>query len=69
MLRGQDGRFGARGIALKGAIAGAAIAIEYAWERKRPEGRAYRISTVCNFATAATMGAFAYRNTTIPAPK
>lgn len=61
VLRGQDGRFGVKGFAIKGAIVGVSFLVE----RKLGE-KHYKASSICNFALAGTMGWFAYHNTTIP---
>ena len=60
-LRGANGTFGARGIALKAAIAGGSVAIGYLMSR-RPRG-SVGAATLANFGMAATYGYIAHRNT------
>lgn len=63
LLRGPDGRFSARGIGLKAAIAGSAVAAQWALQRKNPgaaKGMAF-----ANFGMAGTFTGAAVYNQSI----
>lgn len=65
VLAGRGGKFGAKGVAIKGSINAAWIASQVVALRKNPENRAVAI---VNFAAASILGVLAYRNSTIPGP-
>jgi hypothetical protein len=60
LLAGRDGRFGKRGVALKGVLVGAALGTQYFMLKKNPQGSAY--AATANFAAAAVTGAVVARN-------
>jgi hypothetical protein len=60
LLRSSDGRFSGRGISLKSAFAGGAIAAQYFLLRKNPEAAGWAAGA--NFAAAAATGAVVVRN-------
>ena len=63
LLRSHDGRFGNRGMALKGALVGAALGTQWLVLKKNPQASAY--AATANFAAAAVTGAVVARNHTI----
>jgi hypothetical protein len=58
LLANGQGRFGGRGVALKGLLTGAAVGLQWVMVRKGPEGgkKAARVAAVSNFAMAAAYG-------------
>jgi hypothetical protein len=60
-LRGTNGTFGARGIAIKAAIAGGSVAAGYLISRRHQS--TMEAAALANFGTAATYGYIAHRNT------
>ena len=59
-LRGGDGRFGARGLAVKGGITVGLVGLQYVMVRKYP--RSWRFFSVVNFSMGAAYGGIAARN-------
>lgn len=57
LLAGSDGRFGARGVALKSAIVGGTLAAGYIFHRRHPA-----ISAAANAGMAAVTGVTAIHN-------
>lgn len=62
VLRSADGRFGARGIAIKAAISGGAVFAQWLLLRKNPEAEKY--AATANFLAATTFTSVAFRNAT-----
>jgi len=60
LLRSADGRFHAKGIAIKAAISGGAVAAQWLMLRKQPEGEKY--AAAANFMMSAAMGSTAVVN-------
>ena len=60
ILRGPGGRFSARGIGLKAAIAGGAVATQWALQRKNGEGA--KGMAIANFGMAGTFTGAAIYN-------
>jgi len=60
LLRGRDGRFDLRGVAIKGGISGGAILVQYLLLRKHP--RAEGAASVANFVFAGALGGVAAYN-------
>jgi hypothetical protein len=60
MLRSSDGRFSGRGISLKAALVGGAIAAQYLMLKKSPQAAGWAAGA--NFAAAAATGAVVVRN-------
>jgi len=60
MLRSSNGRFGARGIAVKSAIVGGALGAQWLLLRKNPKASGYAAGA--NFAMAAATSAAVARN-------
>lgn len=65
LLRSSDGRFGARGVSIKFAMAGAALAPQFLLHRNHT---ATRLFTVVNFAQAGMYSGIAIHNFGIPSP-
>lgn len=63
-LRGPGGTFGSRGIALKSAIVGSTLGVQYFLRLRSP--KAYQIGAICNLGMAGVSAATAYHNTTVP---
>jgi hypothetical protein len=60
LLQGPGGRFGAQGVALKGALVGSVLLSQHLLMKKKP---AYeRAATFTNFSMAAFLGATAVHN-------
>ncbi|MGH9722941.1 MAG: hypothetical protein ACRD8O_22245 [Bryobacteraceae bacterium] len=60
LLASHNGRFSARGISIKAAIAGSALGAQYLMLRKKPEAAGYAAGV--NFGVTALTGAVAARN-------
>ena len=60
MLRSQNGRFGAQGVALKGGIVGGVLCAQWLMVRKNPKAAPYAAGM--NFAAAALTGAAVAHN-------
>jgi prolipoprotein diacylglyceryltransferase len=60
LLRSREGQFRGRGIAIKGAVVGAAIGVQWLLVRKNPKAAGYAAGA--NFAAAAVTGAIVIRN-------
>jgi len=60
LLRSSNGQFAGRGIAIKGAVVGAAIGAQWLLIRKNPKSAGYAAGV--NFAAAAVTGAIVVRN-------
>ena len=60
VLRGADGRFGRRGLAVKGGVTVGLVALQYVMVRKCPRSR--RFFSVVNFSMGAAYGGIAARN-------
>ena len=60
LLQSSDGRFGAHGMAVKGAIVGGALGAQWWMLKKNPGAAGYAAGA--NFAAAAATGAIAARN-------
>lgn len=60
ILRGPDGRFGAKGFAIKGALAGSVVLGQYLLMKKGQ--RIEKAATLTNFGMAAMLGGVAARN-------
>ena len=65
ILAGTGGRFGAKGVAVKGGINALWIGSQVIALRK---SREHRTIAIVNFAAASFFGVLAYRNSTIPPP-
>ena len=59
-LRGPDGRFGGRGIAVKSLVTGTALAGQYFLVKRAPESGRY--ATIANFGMAGVFSAAAIHN-------
>jgi hypothetical protein len=59
-LRSVDGRFGSRGVALKGVAVGAALGAQWLMLRRNPNAAKY--AAVTNFAAASLTGAAVVHN-------
>ena len=59
-LQSSNGRFGSRGIALKSAVVGGAIAAQWLMLNKHPDAAGY--AAAANFAASAATGAIVARN-------
>ena len=62
LLNSSSGRFTMQGVAIKSAIVGGAIGIQYLLLRRNPSPSAYTAAAVTNFGVAAVTGTFAARN-------
>jgi hypothetical protein len=60
LLRSPNGQFTGRGIAIKGAVVGAAIGAQWLLIRKSPKAAGYAAGV--NFTAAAVTGAIVIRN-------
>jgi hypothetical protein len=60
VLAGQDGRFGARSMAIKGGIAAAIVGVEYLLVKKYP--RTATVLSKLNWSSSVVTGAFAVHN-------
>jgi hypothetical protein len=69
MLASSDGRFGARGAALKLGIQATLFGLEYVITRRHPGRRTYRVLSILNFGAAGVAGATAIHNYTLPGPR
>lgn len=65
-LRGPGGRFSAKGVGIKAAIAGGSVASQWLILRKRPESA--RAAAITNFGMAGVFGGVAIRNYRITHP-
>ncbi len=65
LLQGPGGQFSARGIGLKAAIAGGAVATQWFLQRKHPDSA--KAFAVTNFGMAAVFSGIAVRNKRLPA--
>ncbi len=65
LLAGSNGRFGAKGAAIKTGVNALWIAGQVAALRRNP---AHRTLAIINFAAASVLGALAWRNATVPGP-
>jgi hypothetical protein len=66
LLRGSDGRFGARGLAIKSSLTGGCVLLQ--WLLLRRDGEGEKAAAVINSAIAAGLTAAAIRNLRINAP-
>ena len=64
LLQGPGGRFSARAIGFKAAIAGGAVAAQWMLLRKRPETA--KMAAITNFGMAAVFAGVAVRNERLP---
>jgi hypothetical protein len=62
VLRGANGEFGMRAVAIKAAIAGGVVGVQYLLLRKNPGAAGH--AAVANFAMAGVFGGVAYYNHT-----
>src|SRR5438128_2320708 len=60
LLRSSSGQFAVRGVAIKGAVVGAALGAQWLMIRKNPKAAGYAAGA--NFAAAAVTGAIVVRN-------
>lgn len=60
LLRGPDGRFGTRGLALKAALIAGTVGAQYLLLRKHPSGAKYGVAA--NLAIAGVLGGAAISN-------
>jgi hypothetical protein len=63
LLRSSNGQFAGRGFAIKGAVVGAALGVQWLLVRKNPRAAPYAAGA--NFAAAALTGAIVVRNHSI----
>lgn len=70
LLRDSQGRFSpGRAAMIKSAASGGVLLLQLLLRRKMPEHELEKPAAVINFATAAALGATAYRNTRTPRGK
>ena len=62
LLNSSSGRFSMQGVAIKSAIVGGAIGIQYLLLRRNPTPAAYTAAAATNFAIAGVTGSIAARN-------
>jgi len=60
LLAGRDGRFGVKAVAIKGAVIGGVIGIQYLLHRRHPKSD--KAFTIVNFAAAGVTTGAAVRN-------
>ena len=65
-LAGPSGRFSGQSALIKLGLQGGLLGMEYLITRGHPNGKLYRVLTVVNFGAAATIGAVAGHNYTVP---
>jgi len=65
-LAGPGGNFGKQGALIKLGLQGGLMGFEYLITRGHPSRKLYRVLTVVNFGTAATISAVAVHNYTVP---
>ena len=59
-LRGQAGRFGARGVAIKGVLIGSTVLLQHYMLKRNPN--AEKATSLTNFAVAGVLGSVAVYN-------
>ena len=65
-LTGSAGTFGVQGALIKMSMQAGVLGIQYVVTRRRPSGRLYRALALINFGAAATVGAVAVHNYSVP---